>query len=131
MIILFYGIAFVKTRRSNHLKRSFRSVIESSFISADISLSFMFTIIKNREKSIYDNEILRFLDVTSKLKVKIVIYNIKLIFNESHFYIFNWFQDLLSIFSRFSSKNCVSHDITLIKNSIDNYRNRFFEFINQ
>ena len=49
----------------------------------------MFIIIKNREKSIYDNEIFKFLNVTSKFKIKIVIYNIELIFDESHLYIFN------------------------------------------
>ena len=49
----------------------------------------MFMIIKNREKSIYYNEILKFFEVTSKFKIKIVIYNIELIFDESYFYIFN------------------------------------------
>ena len=58
-------------------------------MSVNVNSLFMFIIIKNREKNIYDNEILRFFDVTSKLKVKIIINNIELIFNESHFCIFN------------------------------------------
>ena len=97
---------------------------------ADINSLFMFTIIKNREKSIYDNEILKFFNVSSKFKIKIVIYNIELIFNESYFYIFSWSQNLLNIFPRLSSRNCVSHNITLMKNDIDNYRNKLFKFIN-
>ena len=100
-------------------------------MSAGVNLLFIFIIIKNREKSIYNNEILKFLDVTSKLKIKIVINNVELIFNKSYLCILNWFQDFLSIFSRFSSKNCVLYNITLIKNNIDNYRNKLFEPINQ
>ena len=128
---MFYGIVFVKTRRSSRLKKSFKSISESLFMFVDIDLLFMFIIIKNREKSIYDNKILRFFNVSSKFKVKIVIYNIELIFNKSYLCIFNWSQDLLNIFSKLFSRNCVSYNITLMKNNIDNYRNKLFEFINQ
>ena len=131
LIILLYEIVFVKTKRSSRLRRSFRNILESFFMFIDVNLLFTFIIIKNREKSFHYNEIFRFLNVTSKFKVKIVIYNIKLIFNENSFCIFNWFQDLLNMFLRLSSRNCVSHNITFMKNNIDNYRNKLFEFINQ
>ena len=58
-------------------------------MSAGVNLLFIFIIIKNREKSIYNNEILKFLDVTSKLKIKIVINNVELIFNKSYLCILN------------------------------------------
>ena len=58
-------------------------------MSVGVSLSFMFIIIKNREKSIYDNKIFKFLNVTSKLKIKIIVNNIELISDKSHFCIFN------------------------------------------
>ena len=58
-------------------------------MSINVSLLFMFIIIKNREKSIYDNEIFRFFDVMSKLKIKIIVNNIELIFDESYLCIFN------------------------------------------
>ena len=89
LIISFFEIVFVKTRRSSRLKKGFKSISESSFMSANIDLLFMFTVIKNREKNIYYNEIFKFFNVTSKLKIKIVIYNLELIFNENYFYIFN------------------------------------------
>ena len=97
----------------------------------NVSLLFMFIIIKNNEKSIHYNKSLRFFDITSKLKIEIVVYNIELISDESYLCIFNWSQNFLSIFSKLLSKNCVSHNITFIKNNIDNYRNKFFKFINQ
>ena len=55
----------------------------------DVNLLFIFTIIKNNEKNIYYNEIFRFFNITSKLKIEIVVYNIELIFNENYFCIFN------------------------------------------
>ena len=88
LIILLYEIAFVKTRRSDSLKRSFRRIPDFS-MSVSVDSLFIFIIIKNREKSIYDNEILKFLDVSSKFKIKIIIYNVELIFDESHLCIFN------------------------------------------
>ena len=58
-------------------------------MSARVNLSFIFIIIKNYKKSIYYNEIFKFFDIITKLKIKIIIYDIKLIFNENHLYIFN------------------------------------------
>ena len=49
----------------------------------------MCIVIKNRKKSIYCHEILKFFNITLKFEIKIVVYNIKLISNENYFYIFN------------------------------------------
>ena len=131
LIILFYEFVFIKTKLlSIRLKKSFKSGSEIFFMLININSLFIFIIIKNNEKNIHYNEIFKFLNITSKFKIKIIIYNIELIFNENHIYIFNWFQDFLNIFSKFLSSDCVTYRITLIKNNIDNYHNKFFKLIN-
>ena len=56
---------------------------------ARINSSFIFIIIKCYKKNIYRNEILKFLNITSKLKIKTIIYDIELILNKNHTCILN------------------------------------------
>ena len=76
---------------SIRLKKSFNCIFETyiPFMLARVNSLFIFIIIKNNEKNIYYNEIFRFFNITLKFKIKIVIYNIELIFNENYIYIFN------------------------------------------
>ena len=56
---------------------------------ARVNSLFMFIIIKYREKNIYRNEIFKLFNITLKLKIKIIIYNVELILDKNHIYIFN------------------------------------------
>ena len=115
---------------STFLRSRIRFCIFVIIIFINIYLLFIFAFVEKCKKCINYRFVFRLFNVSLKFQIDIVINNVELIFNYRQIYIFYRSKNFLNIFSRFSTRNCVTHCVSFIKNDVDYYYNRFFKFDN-